>query len=147
MPSARFSKAGFSGKIYLLLSSSFCSFILSGPQDGKTDREKRDEEDSAVSGNEAGQRCTEVKAANANEGAAFAGRSLQHNLWRLPYVIGYRPSLELFLASLLKCFYLAHFELRGFMGTTASCVGENLETSGKSQGGAATSPGLRCPLP
>lgn len=32
------------------------------------------EEDSAASGNESGQQCTEVNAGNANEGAAFAGR-------------------------------------------------------------------------
>lgn len=32
------------------------------------------EEDSAASGNESGQQCTEVNAGNANEGAALAGR-------------------------------------------------------------------------
>lgn len=32
------------------------------------------EEDSAASGNESGQQCTEVNAVNANEGTAFAGR-------------------------------------------------------------------------
>lgn len=32
------------------------------------------EEDSAASGNERDQQCTEVNAVNANEGAAFAGR-------------------------------------------------------------------------
>lgn len=35
------------------------------------------EEDSAARGNELGRRCTEVKAANANEGAAFAGRYIR----------------------------------------------------------------------
>ncbi|KAK2828020.1 hypothetical protein Q5P01_019054 [Channa striata] len=49
-------------------------------------RLKVDEEDSAASGNEAGQRCTEVKAANANEEEplsleVFQNFTLCHSIW------------------------------------------------------------------
>lgn len=77
-----------------LFSGQYCNLyhiILIGPQDGEIRIGKRgsergvigvhalciisySEEDSAASGNESGQQCAEVYAANANEGAAFAGR-------------------------------------------------------------------------